>query len=53
MPVMDGKEAIKSLLQLGVSTPNYALTANIMPSDIQSYAALGFMGALSKLILSS
>jgi signal transduction histidine kinase/CheY-like chemotaxis protein len=48
MPVMDGKEAMKSLLQLGVSTPVYALTANIMPSDIQEYAAIGFTGALSK-----
>jgi len=48
MPVMDGKEAMKSLLQLGVSTPTYALTANVMPSDIQEYAAIGFAGALSK-----
>ena len=48
MPVMDGKEAMKSLLRIGVSTPTYALTANVMPSDIQEYAALGFMGALSK-----
>ena len=48
MPVMDGKEAMKSLLQLGVSTPVYALTANVMPSDIQEYAAIGFTGALSK-----
>jgi signal transduction histidine kinase/CheY-like chemotaxis protein len=48
MPVMDGKEAMKSLLQLGVSTPVYALTANVMPSDIHEYAAIGFTGALSK-----
>ncbi len=48
MPVMDGKKAMKSLLQLGVSTPVYALTANVMPSDIQEYAAIGFTGALSK-----
>jgi signal transduction histidine kinase/CheY-like chemotaxis protein len=48
MPVMDGKEAMRSLLQLGVSTPVYALTANVMPSDIQEYAAIGFTGALSK-----
>ncbi|PKG97873.1 ATP-binding protein [Paraglaciecola sp. MB-3u-78] len=48
MPVMDGKEAMKSLLQLGISTPIYALTANVMPSDIQEYAAIGFTGALSK-----
>ncbi|MFT4810215.1 MAG: signal transduction histidine kinase/CheY-like chemotaxis protein [Paraglaciecola sp.] len=48
MPVMDGKEAMKSLLQLGVSTPVYALTANVMPSDIKEYEAIGFTGALSK-----
>jgi signal transduction histidine kinase/CheY-like chemotaxis protein len=48
MPVMDGKEAMKSLLQLGISTPIYALTANVMPSDIKEYAAIGFTGALSK-----
>jgi CheY-like chemotaxis protein len=51
MPVMDGKEAMKSLLQLGVSSPAYALTANIMPSDIQEYAAIGFTGTLSKPIV--
>jgi signal transduction histidine kinase/CheY-like chemotaxis protein len=48
MPVMDGKEAMKSMLQLGVNTPVYALTANVMPSDIKEYAAIGFSGALSK-----
>ena len=48
MPVMDGKEAMRSLLQLGVSTPTYALTANVMSSDIQEYAAMGFTGTLSK-----
>jgi signal transduction histidine kinase/CheY-like chemotaxis protein len=48
MPVMDGKEAMKSMLQLGVNTPVYALTANVMPSDIKEYAAIGFTGALSK-----
>tara|TARA_R110000868_G_scaffold232942_5_gene486669 strand:+ start:324 stop:1958 length:1635 start_codon:yes stop_codon:yes gene_type:complete len=48
MPVMDGKEALKSLQQLGVSTPIYALTANVMHSDIQEYAAIGFTGTLSK-----
>jgi signal transduction histidine kinase/CheY-like chemotaxis protein len=48
MPVMDGKEAMKSLLQLGVSTPVYALTANVMPSDIKEYEVIGFTGALSK-----
>jgi len=48
MPVMDGKEALKSLQQLGVSTPIYALTANVMPADLQEYAAIGFIDTLSK-----
>jgi response regulator RpfG family c-di-GMP phosphodiesterase len=48
MPVMDGKEALKSLQQLGVSTPIYALTANVMHSDMQEYAEIGFTGTLSK-----
>ncbi len=48
MPVMDGKEAMRALLQLGVSTPIYALTANVMLSDIQEYVATGFTGVLSK-----
>jgi signal transduction histidine kinase/CheY-like chemotaxis protein len=48
MPIMDGKEAMKSLLQQGNNTPTYALTANVMPSDIEEYAAIGFTGALSK-----
>jgi signal transduction histidine kinase/CheY-like chemotaxis protein len=48
MPVMDGKEAMKSLKQLGVNLPIYALTANVMPSDIQEYADIGFTGTLCK-----
>lgn len=48
MPVMDGKEALKSLQQLGISTPIYALTANVISADIQEYIALGFSGVLSK-----
>jgi CheY-like chemotaxis protein len=47
MPVMDGKEAMRSLLQLDVSTPIYALTANIMFSDIQECVAIRFTGVLS------
>lgn len=48
MPVMDGKEAMKSLQQLGINIPVYALTANVMPTDIQEYAAIGFTGTLKK-----
>lgn len=48
MPIMDGKEAMRALQQLGISTPIYALTANVMAADIQEYAALGFTGTLGK-----
>lgn len=48
MPIMDGKEAMSSLVQLGINIPIYALTANNMPSDIQEYSNLGFSGTLIK-----
>jgi signal transduction histidine kinase/CheY-like chemotaxis protein/HPt (histidine-containing phosphotransfer) domain-containing protein len=48
MPIMDGKEAMASLQQLGINVPVYALTANVMPSDIQEYTDIGFTGTLSK-----
>lgn len=48
MPVMDGKEALKSLQQLGVRTPTYALTANVLPADLLEYTAIGFTGTLTK-----
>jgi CheY-like chemotaxis protein len=37
MPVMNGKEAMNSLLQLEVRTPVYALTADFRCSTICSY----------------
>lgn len=48
MPVMDGKEAMKAFKQLNIATPTYALTANIMPSDVHEYSEIGFTGTLSK-----
>ncbi|MEP1448654.1 MAG: ATP-binding protein [Paraglaciecola sp.] len=48
MPVMGGKEAVQSLQQLGISTPIYALTANVTAADIQEYESLGFNGVLKK-----
>ncbi len=47
MPVMDGKEAMACLQQLGIATPTFALTANNTASDIEEYAELGFSGTLS------
>ena len=48
MPVLDGKKALQGLHQLGYQKPVYALTANVMQSDIQEYSALGFSGTLAK-----
>lgn len=48
MPVMDGKEAMKAFKQLNITTPTYALTANIMPSDVHEYTEIGFTGTLGK-----
>ncbi|WP_158972415.1 ATP-binding protein [Paraglaciecola sp. L3A3] len=48
MPVLDGKEALKGLLQLGYSKPVYSLTANMMHDDIEEYKRLGFTGTLAK-----
>ncbi|MDN4502893.1 ATP-binding protein [Alteromonadaceae bacterium BrNp21-10] len=48
MPVMDGKEALKGLLQLGYSKPVYALTANVMQNDVEEYEQIGFRGTLAK-----
>ncbi|MDU0353073.1 ATP-binding protein [Paraglaciecola aquimarina] len=48
MPVLDGKEALKGLLQLGYSRPIYALTANVMQEDKDEYKQLGFNGVLHK-----
>ena len=48
MPVLDGKKALQGLIQLGYQQPVYALTANVMQSDIQEYSKLGFSGTLAK-----
>jgi CheY-like chemotaxis protein len=48
MPVMDGKQAIKAMRQLGCNLPVYALTANVNSTDIAEYKALGFDGILAK-----
>lgn len=46
MPIMDGKQALLGLKQLGYSVPVYALTANVITSDLAEYAELGFDGTL-------
>jgi signal transduction histidine kinase/CheY-like chemotaxis protein len=48
MPILDGLEAFKLLQQAGFSGPIFALTANVMQHEIQSYLELGFAGHLGK-----
>jgi|GEM_PF-1076841 len=47
LPVMDGKETMACLQQLGIDIPAYALTTNNTASDIEEYVAIGFSGTLS------
>lgn len=47
LPVIDGKETMACLQQLGIDMPTYALTANNTTSDIEEYVTVGFSGTLS------
>ena len=46
LPVMDAKETMACLQQLGIDIPTYALTANNTVPDIEEYEATGFSGTL-------
>jgi CheY-like chemotaxis protein len=46
LPVMDGRETMECLQQLGIDIPAYAITANNTASDIEEYVAIGFRGTL-------
>ncbi|MCL2820842.1 MAG: ATP-binding protein [Oscillospiraceae bacterium] len=48
MPVMDGLDAASKLIQLGVTAPIIALTANIMSHDIELYKANGMIDCVGK-----
>lgn len=48
MPVMDGKEATQILRSVGYNAPVIALTANVMPEDIEQYSMIGFNQHLAK-----
>ncbi len=41
MPIMDGVEAMQEINKRGFTLPVVALTANVMPSDVKRYLALG------------
>ena len=48
MPVMDGIEATRNIIQLDKQTPIIGLTANIMVTDFEKYKALGMRDCLGK-----
>jgi CheY-like chemotaxis protein len=48
MPVMDGIDAAKRLIEMGVKTPIVAMTANVMTEDTEKYLAAGMADCLSK-----
>ena len=48
MPEMDGLEATHQLLQMGVTTPIVALTANVMAHDKERYLQEGMRDCLGK-----
>jgi len=48
MPVMDGLEASKKIIEMNTNTPIVALTANIMSDDRETYIKAGMVDCLSK-----
>ena len=48
MPVMDGLEAASRISRLGLKTPIVAMTANIMPNDLELYKTSGMSDCLGK-----
>ncbi|MCL2184942.1 MAG: ATP-binding protein [Treponema sp.] len=48
MPILDGLDATKEILDLKIPTPIIAITANIMTDDMDVYSKSGMHGCLSK-----
>ncbi|MCL2718821.1 MAG: response regulator [Lachnospiraceae bacterium] len=48
MPVMSGIEAAEKILALDLDIPVVALTANVMPDDIETYKKTGMKECISK-----
>ncbi|WP_081216079.1 ATP-binding protein [Pseudoalteromonas luteoviolacea] len=48
MPEMDGVEAFSIIHQINAAVPVVALTANVMPQDIEHYKNLGFANHIGK-----
>jgi CheY-like chemotaxis protein len=48
MPVMDGFDAAKKLIEIGVKTPIIAMTANVIKEDNEKYLGVGMADCLTK-----
>lgn len=48
MPIVDGLEAFRQIRASGNNTPVMAITANVMPHEIDKYVALGFCDYIAK-----
>jgi len=48
MPEMDGLDAARKIIEMGIDTPIIALTANIMANDRETYFESGMCDCLSK-----
>ncbi|UZE96237.1 response regulator [Alkalimarinus alittae] len=48
MPEMGGEEAATTLKAQGITTPILALTANVMPYQVQNYRKIGFVDFIAK-----
>jgi CheY-like chemotaxis protein len=48
MPVMDGIQASKRIIALNAGIPIVAMTANVMPDDIENYVKNGIQDCVSK-----
>ncbi|MCL2856023.1 MAG: ATP-binding protein [Defluviitaleaceae bacterium] len=48
MPTMDGIEAAGRILKMGCKVPIVALTANIMPENLETYQAAGMVDHIGK-----
>lgn len=48
MPVMDGLDATAALIKMGCPSPIVAITANVMPDDIEIYRRAGMLDCIGK-----
>ncbi|MCL2018806.1 MAG: ATP-binding protein [Oscillospiraceae bacterium] len=48
MPIMDGMEAATEIAKLNIGSPIVAMTANVMPGELEKYRRLGMPDCLGK-----